>query len=182
MQVEVCLRISLSKLPTGDILPKGSLVTLSAILRRSHKLCLIMSFGWSAGDIAQAISLIVKVARALDSVDGAASDYREAVSFLASLRRTLEPLQTLSALRIHPSYSVEIQQVVGKIKDPIEQFLAITEGFEPALGPNPQPGRQYNVGRKLQWRFVTSKRVIELRRNIEAYIGILNNLLHQVTM
>jgi hypothetical protein len=51
-----------------------------------------MSFGWSAGDIAQAITLIVKVAKALDSADGAAGDCREAVSFLQSLRHTLEPL------------------------------------------------------------------------------------------
>lgn len=141
-----------------------------------------MSFVWSAGEIAQAISLIVKVARALDGVDGAASGYREAVAFLTSLRRTLEPLQTLSALRIHPSYHNEAQQVISKIKGPIEQFLAITAYFEPALGPNSCPGRQYNVGRKLQWSFVTSKRVIELRRNTEAYIGILNNLLHQCTL
>jgi hypothetical protein len=57
-----------------------------------------MSFGWSARDIEQALSLLVKLVRALDGADGAASEYREAMAFLKSLKRTLEPLQTLCAL------------------------------------------------------------------------------------
>lgn len=57
-----------------------------------------MSFGWPAGDIAQAIVVIVKAVKALDSVDGAAGHYREATAFLNSLKQTLEPLQTFTAL------------------------------------------------------------------------------------
>ncbi|KAH7020281.1 hypothetical protein EDB80DRAFT_702743 [Ilyonectria destructans] len=41
-----------------------------------------MSFGWSAGDIDAAASLVYRLIQAPDSCDGAAGDYREALSFL----------------------------------------------------------------------------------------------------
>lgn len=54
-----------------------------------------MSFGWSAGDIAAAVTLVCKLIQAVDSVDGAAGNYREAVSFLRDLNRTLERCRLL---------------------------------------------------------------------------------------
>jgi uncharacterized membrane-anchored protein YjiN (DUF445 family) len=140
-----------------------------------------MSFGWSAGDIAQAIGLLVKVVRALDEVDGAASDYREAVAFLSSLKRTLEPLQTISALKLYLAYREEIQILVVRIKEPIEKFLTSTTKFESSLAEHSE-GYYKNVGRKLQWRFRTSTKAHELRKNIESYVGILNNLMQQLTL
>jgi hypothetical protein len=68
-----------------------------------HQYSHVMSFGWSAGDISQAIVLIVKVVKALDNVEGASKHYREAVTFLESLKHTLEPLQTFTALNTYPS-------------------------------------------------------------------------------
>jgi hypothetical protein len=52
-----------------------------------------MSFGWSAGDIASAIALLVKVGKALKNSDGAASEYQDTVEFLKSLVKTLESVQ-----------------------------------------------------------------------------------------
>ena len=142
-----------------------------------------MSFGWSAGDIAQAIVVVIKLVRALDDANGAASDYREAVAFLNSLKRTLEPLQTLSAFKLRPAYSDEIALVVKEIKDPIEKFVALTAKFEPSLGTGTHDGPRYQqMAKKLQWRFVTSKRVDELRTSIESHVGILNNLLQRLTL
>jgi hypothetical protein len=69
-----------------------------------------MSFGWSAGDIATAVKLIYNVIQALDSCDGAASDYREAVSFLRDLKRTLDPLETFAAWKADPSYRKDIEE------------------------------------------------------------------------
>lgn len=139
-----------------------------------------MSFGWSAGDIAQVITLIVKVVKALDGVDGAGASYREAVVFLETLKRTLEPLRTITALRLSPEYGKEIRELIDEIKPPIETFLELTAKFEPSLGG--QSGHHQYIGRKLQWRFKTSKKVDELRRNIESQLGVLNNLLHRLTL
>ncbi|CAG8952950.1 hypothetical protein HYFRA_00007665 [Hymenoscyphus fraxineus] len=138
-----------------------------------------MSFGWSAGDIAQAIALVVKVVRALDGVDGAGASYCEAVAFLTRLKRTLEPLQTVSALRLLPNYADNIRELVDEIQDPISHFLALTAEFE-QLGSHSK--HHQHIVKKLQWRFKTSKKVDELRRGIESRLGILDSFLQRVTL
>jgi hypothetical protein len=142
----------------------------------------IMSFGWSAGDIAQAIGLVIKVVNALDNTSGAAADYRDAVAFLGRLKHTLEPLQTFSVLNLYPEYGDNIRQSVEKIKEPIENFLSIARKFESSLSANAKSGFQYNVGRKVQWSFYTSKRVGGLRKAIENELKILDTLLHRLTL
>jgi len=67
-----------------------------------------MSFGWSAGDIAAAITVAYNLIQALDDADGAASNYREAMSFLGDLKRTLEPLHVFTAWSAYPAYGREI--------------------------------------------------------------------------
>ncbi|KAE9377696.1 hypothetical protein N431DRAFT_478870 [Stipitochalara longipes BDJ] len=142
-----------------------------------------MSLGWSARDIAQTLSLLVKLVRALDGADGAASEYREAVAFLKRLKRTLEPLQTLSALNLQAARREEIREAVEKIKEPVEKFLAITARFESSLGAYAQSKHHYqNVGRKLQWGFMASRKVNDLRKSIEGHVIVLNNLLQRLTL
>jgi len=118
-----------------------------------------MSFGWSAGDIAAAIKLLVNLVEALHSSDGAAGDYREAVGFLTDLKRTLEPLQTFTALNAHPSYADDIRIQVERIKVPVEAFLKAVLKYEPSLGAKAAPGHHRNVGRKLQWFLFVSRKV-----------------------
>ncbi|TGO60692.1 hypothetical protein BCON_0033g00040 [Botryotinia convoluta] len=65
-----------------------------------------MSFGWSAGDIAQAISLIVKVVKALDDGSGAPDEYRKMAVFLENVNLTLKNLHvfaTLGVAMLHPA-------------------------------------------------------------------------------
>ncbi|KAF4635285.1 hypothetical protein G7Y89_g2801 [Cudoniella acicularis] len=76
-----------------------------------------------AGDIAAAITLAYNLIQALDSCDGAASDYRDAVSFLQDLNRTLEPLQTFTTINANPTYGRDITEQVTHIKEPVERFL-----------------------------------------------------------
>jgi len=142
-----------------------------------------MSLGWSARDITQAVSQLVKLVRALDGEDGAASDYREAVSFLKSLQRTLEPLQTLSALLLDHAQREEIRGAVERIREPVEKFLASTARFESSLGTYKQSKHHYqNVGRKLQWGFMASRKASELKKSIEGHVIVLNNLLQRLTL
>jgi hypothetical protein len=141
-----------------------------------------MSFGWSASDIAQAIGLIVKVVKALDSTDGAPAHYREAVAFLRNLQLTLEPLQTLTVIGRYPAYGDEICEQVKQIKAPIEKFLALAMNFEPSLGADAKNGRHRNIGKKLKWRFVDSKTVDAFRKQVEGHMLVLNNQLHRLIL
>lgn len=70
-----------------------------------------MSFGWSAGDIAQALVIVTKAVKALNDVDGAPAHYRESLSFLTNLKMTLEALK-VESVGTDPKYVNEIKKLV----------------------------------------------------------------------
>jgi hypothetical protein len=80
-----------------------------------------MSFGRSPGDIASALKLLYNVIEVLDDVDGAVGNFPGAVSIIRDLKRTLEPLETLTAT---PSYAKEVEDEIKHIKVPVEEFLS----------------------------------------------------------
>jgi len=141
-----------------------------------------MSFGWSVGDIATAISLIAKLAQALDDAEGAAAEYREAVVFLVHLKRTLEPLRTFTALGAYPAYGDEIKEYVECIQGPINKCLAVAGKFDKGLNGQSKQGRHRNVGAKLQWRFQASKKVEKLRKEIDGHMRGLDSLLNRLAL
>jgi len=141
-----------------------------------------MSFGWSAGDIAKVIELIVKIVQALDNANGAPADYREAVVFLVRIKHTLEPLQSFTVLEAYPAYKDEIRQCVENIKSPIESCLTLAARFKTSLGEQSHRGRHRNFGKKLDWRFSASKKVNRLRKSIEGQLTVLETLLNRLTL
>jgi hypothetical protein len=141
-----------------------------------------MSFGWSAGDIAAALTVAYNLIQALDSVDGAAGDYRETVYFLQHLKRTLEPLQAFTAWGTYPGYRADITEQVGHIKEPVEKFLAKVLKFEPSLGEKARGGHHRHVLRKLQWYMFMSNKVVSLRKKIESHMLVIDTLMQRLTM
>ncbi|KAI1745799.1 hypothetical protein F4680DRAFT_113646 [Xylaria scruposa] len=141
-----------------------------------------MSFGWSAGDIATAVTVVYNLIQALDSSNGAASNYRETVSFLQDLKRTLEPLQTFTAWNVYPAYGQDIGEHVGHIKEPVERFLAAIRKYEPSLGARAQDRRHRHVVRKLQWYIFMSKRVLDLKNKIRSHMRIIDILMQRLTL
>ncbi|KAN0108885.1 hypothetical protein V8E51_008627 [Hyaloscypha variabilis] len=141
-----------------------------------------MSFGWSAGDIAAAITLIIRLIDTLDSNDGAASDYREAVAFLGDLKRTLDPLRTFSAWITYPVYGRDIEDQAKQIRDPVKAFVAAVQKYERSLGAQASHGHLRNMGRKVQWSVFMSKKVISLKRKIESHMRIIDSLMQRLTL
>jgi hypothetical protein len=109
-----------------------------------------MSFGWSAGDIAAALALLCNVIQALDTADGAANNYREAVSFLQDLKQTLEPLQRIVNLNADSTYGPAIAEQVKHIRGPVEDFLKKVVEYEPSLGKKAASGHHRHVWKKLK--------------------------------
>ena len=141
-----------------------------------------MSFGWSAGDIAAAIELAHRIYEALDSCHGAAREYREARSFLKELTQTLQPLKSFAAWDAYPVYGKEITDRVGFIKEPVENLLSEIVKLEPSLGSGAKHGHHRNVLPKLNWHFRVSKRVLDLRGQIDCHMRILDSLLQRLTL
>lgn len=141
-----------------------------------------MSFGWSAGDIATAIKTTYSLYRALDSCDGAASEYREAVFFLKDLIRTLEPLRTFADLRAYPIYAKDIEDQVVLIKEPVDDFLQSVLRYEPSLGAMAKSGHHRNLLPKLKWHFSISKKALALRDKVQSHIRNLDFLMQRLTL
>ena len=140
-----------------------------------------MSFGWSAGDIATAIRLLVEVVQVLDTVHGAAKSYREGTQFLKRLIHVLEPLQTFTNIGANPTFRDEICMEVDAIKTQVEEFLTIVMKYERGLGRG-REGHYRNVGRKLQWHYSDSKKLEKLEMKIGHHMQALDILLQRLTM
>jgi hypothetical protein len=141
-----------------------------------------MSFGWSASDIGVAIKFIYHVYEALDDCHGAPKDYRETLTFLRDLVRTLLPLETFSGWGAFPSYGDQITEQANHIKGPVQKFLEETLKYEPSLGAEAKEGHFRNVRRKLQWHFVVSRKVLDLKRKIRGHTQILDSLVQRLIL
>jgi hypothetical protein len=141
-----------------------------------------MSFGWSAGDIAAALTLLFNLVKALDSADGAADNYRESVNFLRDLIRTIDGLNTLTALKAYPIYGDEITQQVSLIREPVETFIDAVRKYEPSLGKSAAQGHHRHVWKKLQWHFAKENKVLALKAKIDQHMRIVDTLIHRLTL
>ncbi|CZR60026.1 uncharacterized protein PAC_09921 [Phialocephala subalpina] len=78
-----------------------------------------MSFGWSAGDIVSAISLITKVSKGLKDSGGAASSYQQCVDFLESIETTLEGVRHI--VDANALFADEVE----KLKTDVERTMGV---------------------------------------------------------
>ena len=144
-----------------------------------------MSFGWSAGDIATAITVTYNLIQALDDAHGAANNYREAVAFLGDLKRVLEQLQALTAWSANPTYGEEVKKQLEQIRPPVQEFLAAVLKYEPSLGEKARRGWKRSLQttfRKLEWYIFMTKKVLSLRSKIESHMRILDTLMQLLTL
>ncbi|KAF4630021.1 hypothetical protein G7Y89_g8132 [Cudoniella acicularis] len=137
-----------------------------------------MSFGWSAGDIVAAVTLLIKIGSALQDAGGASSDYQDTVDFLNTLRITLEHLKAFGATQIEVHKAENLRQQCDQIQAPLKVFLDdVTSKFESSLGPASRRNKLLGSPRKIHWALYTSKKVKRLQDRIIVPIGAVNMLL-----
>jgi hypothetical protein len=141
-----------------------------------------MSFGWSAGDIAAAVSLLVEVLKSLDNANGAVKDYRNSITFLKNLTQTLKLLRTFAEANLEVSYKDEIFDAVEGIKVPVKEYLDLIVKYEDSLGEGVKEGYHRKIGRKLQWSFFESKKAENLQVRIGRQLQLMDTLLQRLTM
>ena len=147
-------------------------------------LVLAMAFGWSAGDILTVINFIFEIAQALDDVDGAAKEFRDASTFLKDLKSALVPLQTFTALDTKPVYKHEIEQQVLEIKIPVEKFIYDVRDLQKDLGVVSEGHFRHlqNIPSKFKWHFRVSKKAVELQNMVERHLKIIETLMQRLTV
>lgn len=142
-----------------------------------------MSFGWSAGDIIAAGTFVFQVAQALDDVDGAAKEFRDASSFLHQLISALKPLETFAALESRPAYKSDIEREVRLIRKPVESFIndEDVKNLQKNLGVA-RDSRFRNVHSKLRWHFSTSKKALALQKEVDMHLRVIDTLMQRLTV
>lgn len=142
-----------------------------------------MSFGWSAGDIVSAITLLLKIGAALQDAGGASSEYRDAVGFLKTLQTTLEHLKAFSSTPVEFYKAENLRQQCDHIQAPLKAFLDdVTSKFDAAMGQSCGRKKFLTAPRKIQWALYTSKKIKRLQERIIVPIGAVNMLLGLQTM
>ncbi|ESZ94272.1 hypothetical protein SBOR_5340 [Sclerotinia borealis F-4128] len=118
-------------------------------------------FGWSAGDLVAAISVAVKVSKALKDAGGAKEDYRESVAFLESLSVTLQVLHKYYGANLNQNDFSAVEAQMLLIQDPIDAFTkSVKLKYEPELGTQPRAGYRAGlkgVSKKIQWALWMNK-------------------------
>ena len=136
------------------------------------------SFGWSVGDIAQAVKIIVQVTKAFKATGGAASKYEDASGFLQSLKTTLDHLAHYVDLNCSDVYARDILEQLERITSPWNNFKAFISKYEKSLGPS---SRQSKLGKAPQTVQYTLKdlsgEVDRLRAAVAQPLQAINTLL-----
>lgn len=123
-----------------------------------------MSFGWSAGDIAAAISLLVKVGTALKESGGAASEYQDAVTFLESIGKTLAGVEKLLSKNEDLEWEAEMNAQIVQVKQAVADFETKIKKYDLSLGADSSRSKARQIPRKVQ--FALTSHVEELRNGI----------------
>jgi hypothetical protein len=134
-----------------------------------------MSFGWSAGDIVSAISVIHKVSKGLRETGGAASSYQESAAFLSSVSVTLRGVEAIISKNAHLTWGDELKAQAQRLKDAVEAFVAKAKKYEASLGADSERSAVRKAPRKVQWTLFKDD-VEELKAAVSQAMGVMNDL------
>jgi hypothetical protein len=138
-----------------------------------------MAFGWSAGDIASALKLLLVVGKAVKEACSASSEYEDTHKFLTTLQATLQHLQAFDTAIIRFERIEELREQCRLLRLPLRSFLTDVEKFEPFLVAGSKKRILSITPRRLQWALVMPGKVKQLRDQILApmlSIGVIMGL------
>lgn len=139
-------------------------------------------FGFSVGDFAYAVKLILDVSRALKEAGGASAEFTDLCEDLDSLKQTLELLSTLKASGACPEHVSAISGMALSCQIPLNNFLLKIKKYEPALGKSSHHKPVRASCRKVQWALSMTDEVRRLRAVITGKVMSINLLLSTVNM
>ncbi|ORY09896.1 hypothetical protein BCR34DRAFT_602489 [Clohesyomyces aquaticus] len=139
-------------------------------------------FGFSAGDIAIAIQLLIKVCDGLKDTGGATSEYQDISECLRGIILTLQHLQTLRSTCSDPSIVNAIQTMSEAALKPVFEFLEDVKKYDAALRPNSTTCRLRSMYRKTEWTLRIPQKVAKLRARMASEMEPLHLLMESETL
>ena len=130
----------------------------------------MVPFGFSAGDFAIAIGLIVRISKALRDSGGAAAEYRDIIQDLRNLQQLLELLETVRPADGSVSHVNAIRGIALACRTSLLEFAEKIERYEQALGSGSSKGMFKRGVKKVQWAILGEEEVAKFRGIIAAKV------------
>lgn len=130
----------------------------------------MVPFGFSAGDFAIAIGLIVRISKALRDSGGAAAEYRDILQDLQTLQQLLGLLERLRPANGSVSHINAIRGMALACRIPLLEFAEKIESYGAALGVDSSKGMSIRGVKKVQWAFIVDEVVAKFRGIIAAKV------------
>ena len=134
-----------------------------------------MSFGWSVGDIAECITLLIKIGNALKDHGGSAAEYQSAVDLLKGVETTVQGVENI--LQNYPDLAFEIafQKYATALMTAVAHFRKKTEGYDTSLGANATTSGPKKTWKKIKLALFVN--IEELKSAVSYPQSIVNNLI-----
>ncbi|KAJ4303049.1 hypothetical protein N0V90_001940 [Kalmusia sp. IMI 367209] len=137
----------------------------------------VAAFGWSAGDIAKAISILNTIYIALKETGGAVSQYQALKASIQGYILILEYLQTLQLESIDQSIVKAVNALGATALKHILNFEKEICKYDSALGHHPTNMKFSARIRKAQYALGVPKRVTKLQQDLEMHLGQIHVIL-----
>lgn len=138
------------------------------------------TFGWSAGDIATSIKIIIRISEAFKEAGGAVSQFAETTAFLDAFVATLRHIKEYTNENANAKYTDSIIELVKVIDGPYCKFKKYMLEFCPALSEASTQSSVRKAPRKIKWALKepseVSGKVASLKKQIidpMLFIGLL---------
>jgi hypothetical protein len=134
-----------------------------------------MSFGWSAGDIAECVKLLIKIGQALKESGGSTDEYQHAVDFLKGVETTVRGVEAIFLNHPNLTFRPAFQEHTTTLTTAITHFRRKTEGYESSLGVNPT-----TTGAKKAWKKIKLalfEDIEQLKADISYPQSVVNDLI-----
>jgi len=136
-----------------------------------------VAFGWSAGDIVRAISILNTVYHALQDSGGAACEYQSLKCSIESYILILKHLEALKPEEVDRSLVQAVQTLSAVALEAVFEFENEIHKYNSALCQTSTVNRAQSGVRKVQYALRVPKRLAKLKADLEMPIGRIQVLL-----
>lgn len=138
----------------------------------------MIAFGWSAGDLAMATKVIVRVARAFKEAGGAADRYRQAQNFLSGFKVTIERMKRYIEDHPNEACSADLAEQLKSIDQPWNAFQQYLHKYEKSLSEKSQKSRLAKTPRIIQYTIhELNDQVAKLESAVMTPLKVLDSML-----
>ncbi|MCJ1313124.1 hypothetical protein MMC25_006801 [Agyrium rufum] len=135
------------------------------------------AFGFSVGDFIAAIDLCTKVARALKTTGGAASEYQQVIVELHGLQNVLVRLAAFEPTESNIDHVNAIRRMALACSFPLEDFLSKLEKYDAAMASVSSMTVSRAAAKKAKWAVFMTEEVDRIRTMISGHVISINLLL-----